>query len=198
MLPDFPGLKTQIARRLAQAAQAIAQGAPLIRDTSSFRQHEGDRTDLVRTDGSHAKITYEKPLSAQVEIRIDDARKQGAAASVRAIRDVGNQLAEGMTQRMFETLTEAVDAVGNVVDAEGRPFSLGLLLEVLDKMELSFNPDGSWDPPTVVVHPDTHEKIRVQIDELNNDSGAKKDLAELVGRKRKEWDAREARRTLAD
>jgi hypothetical protein len=153
---------------------------------------------MVRTDGSVAVINFDTPLSAEVQLRIDDARREGPAASLRAIREVGEQLADDMEQRMIATISEAVEDVGNVVDGGGRPFSADLFIELLEKMELSFNRHGEWEPPTIVVHPETLQKMKVQIELLDSDPETKARVEAVVNRQREEWRAREACRALVD
>lgn len=198
MLPDFPFLKREIATRLARAAQRSAAGGPLLRELPSLRQHEGNRGEMIRTDGSVASISYDTPIEAEVTVRIDDARRQGPAASVRAPREIGEQLAAGVEQRLFETISEAVESVGNVVDGGGRPFSADMFIEMLETMELSFDEDGDWQPPTLVAHPDTLQKIKVQLDLIDTDPHIKARVETIVNRQREEWRAREARRALVD
>lgn len=198
MLPDFPSLKREIAQRLARAAEQAAHGAPLLRETPSFRQHEGSRSQLFRPDGSQASMNFDKAVTATATIKIDDVRREGGAASVRAMREIADQMAEAMTRHMLETVNEAAEEIGNVVDAKGRQLSPELIIEALEKMELSFDESGDWQPPTFVIHPDTAARMKEQIEALDKDPNTKDRVDSIVKRKREEWRAREARRALVD
>ncbi len=169
-----------------------------MRDIRGFHQHEGNRAEVVRVDGTVGVTTFDQPLTTNVAISVEDARKEGSGASIRAAREIGDRLGDEMTKRFFETIHEAVERVGNVLDAKGRPFSAELFAESLEKMDLAFDEGGEWQPPTIVVHPDAFPMIRARMEEASRDPAVKARLEEIVSRKREEWRAREARRTLVD
>jgi hypothetical protein len=198
MLPDYLALKRDLAARLVRETSAAAHGAALLNEIAQSTLHEGDRWEILRADGSRSTTSFGNPIETKVVIGIEDARKHGPQASLRAVHDMSTELAEKMTKRMFETIGEAVEQVGNVIDAKGQPFSADLFIEMLEKIELSFDDAGNWQPPTITLHPETAEKVIPKLKESENDPAIKARMDAIIERKRGEWRAREARRTLVD
>src|SRR5689334_13422049 len=144
MLPDYLALKRELSARLLRATSAAAHGAPLLKEIGQSTLHEGDRWEILRADGSRSTTTFGNPIETKVVIGVEDARKHGPQASLRAVHEMSTELAQKMTKRMFETISEAVEQVGNAVDAKGQPLSPDLIIEMLEKMELSFDDEGNW------------------------------------------------------
>lgn len=198
MLPEFRSVKRAVAERLAHEAQISAADSSLLQGVSSYRQHEGDRTVIIREDDSTDTIHYDKPLTAEIVVATSDMRKQGPGASIRAVESAAEQLAAGMSKRLLEVVEDATDRAGNVVDAGGKPFTLEMYADGLEKMDLSFDEAGMWNPPTLVMHPSMLERYRKEIEKHGADSAVTKRINEIVERKRKEHHAREACRALVD
>jgi hypothetical protein len=72
------------------------------------------------------------------------------------------------------------------------------ILEVWEKMEIDFDGDGKPRWPTIVLQPDAQAEIRAKLPKWHEDPEFRKKWEELIERKRKEFDEREARRRLVD
>ena len=163
-----------------------------------FKQHEGDRTTIGREDGTEEVLDFSNPLEATATLKTEDIRERGPLATLTAARGLAEEMARGMTRRMFDTLSEATDAIGNTVNAEGKPFSSDLYLEVLKKLELAFDPEGNWIPPQVAAAPSQAASMRRVLEQAESDPEYRRQRDAIVNCKRKEWRAREADRRLAD
>lgn len=97
-----------------------------------------------------------------------------------------NYLASFMPQ-VFAAISEVTDAVGNTVDAGGKPFSAALFLELLERMDVEFDETGT-PRLQIIVHPDT------KIPELTEDEQRRID--EALERKRQQFLARRRSRQL--
>lgn len=198
MLPDFPGIKRVLMEQMAHAIQTRAASGSLLNSVKTHRLHEGDRNVVVREDGSRQVISFNSPLSAEVSVSMSEMRKDGPDASIRAVRRAGDALAEAMSKRMMETISEAAESVGNVVAADGKPFSLDLYADGLETMDLSFDASGNWTPPTLLMHPDLAARAHAAFESEPSDSPASQRIKAIISRKLEEHRAREARRTLVD
>ena len=198
MLPDFPVIKGEIMKRLAARTRAGAQADPLLALMPAFIIHEGNRSRLVREDGTVQEMTFENPLRASAEVRIEDMLTEGPAASLAAIDKISQSLHEGMARRTLRAIEEAAESVGNSIQAKGQPFTPELYLEALETMELSFNDAGVWLPPTWVAHPDTSPKIARVLASIDEDPNLLARRNAIVDRQREAWRVREARRRLVD
>jgi hypothetical protein len=72
------------------------------------------------------------------------------------------------------------------------------MLVVWEKMELSFGPDGKPLWPTLVLHPTAHAEVLAKMQQWHEDPACRKKWEQLIERKRKEFDEREACRRLVD
>lgn len=72
------------------------------------------------------------------------------------------------------------------------------ILELWEKMEIDFGDDGKPRWPTMVLVPDAKAELMAKLPTWHEDPEYRKKWAELVERKRKEFDERETRRRLVD
>jgi hypothetical protein len=109
---------------------------------------------------------------------------------------VAEQFAEGMSRNLIETISESADKVGNTIDGKGKPLSSETILEALEKIEIEFNPDGSYEPPSIIVTPDQESRLRKEASEKGFSLQEAK-LKKIMERKQSEFRRREAGRVLA-
>ena len=112
--------------------------------------------------------------------------------------EMAEEFAEAQSKKMFATIQEAAESVGNVVDAEGK-FTKETYLEARRKIQMDFDPrTGAPRHPTMVLHPTTLEKIRPDVEKWGEDPAFLAELAAIEQEQRLAWRAREARRRLVD
>lgn len=198
MLPDYPELKRELLQRLKLRVQTAAVDEPVLRDLKAFRIHEGRCTVLTREDGSTQEMNFTSPVSGEATLRIDDIRLKGEGASLKAADDIALGLQESMATRFFETISKSVDDVGNSFDAKGKPMTADMILEMLDRMELSFDDEGNWQPPRIIHGPALAATAAEVQKQLGVDRTLRARQDAIVNRQREEWRVREARRKLVD
>jgi hypothetical protein len=99
---------------------------------------------------------------------------------------------------MFAQLETSTAEVGNVVDAGGQPLNEELVLKTLEKLEHSFEPDGTWNPPTILASPETVERLMRSANADGSGSAEfDESLAKILDKKRDDFRRREADRVLA-
>jgi hypothetical protein len=76
-----------------------------------------------------------------------------------ALHNLAKQHEHDLTQTMLSTLQDVTTATGNVINAEGKPFSFDMVNDMLEKIEIAFDDHGLPIMPTIVVSPETYEKI---------------------------------------
>lgn len=103
-----------------------------------------------------------------------------------------------MAERTFETIQQAVEAVGNSFDAKGQKLSPDMVLQMWERMQLSFDSNGEWQRPTIVVHPDLGERARAILRAIDEEPELRARRDKIVNRQRDEWRVREASRKLVD
>lgn len=106
-----------------------------------------------------------------------------------AVYQTAEQLERDMTRHLFGHISELTEATSSVVRTNGGCMWEGIL-EMMETIHLSFDQDGTPTMPTIVVSPDTREKMGEApswfIERLN----------EIVLRRRDEWLVRRRTRRL--
>ncbi len=99
-----------------------------------------------------------KANSAELELRFD-AVVEGSLSTIAAqARAVVEQMQSNFMRMLYETVNDAVEQVGNVVDAAGKP-TPEAILEALRKIEFGVNRKGEVTRPSIHVHWDKFPAI---------------------------------------
>ncbi len=197
MLPDFRRLKSRLASQLANLVQKRVAADGLIGNIKHHRAHEGDGFIIERADGSVSTSNYEN-ASGEYSIETDAIRSGNQAELRRAINSMAEQLTQAASKTLFESLDEATKAVGTSVDARGQGFSAEHFLDGLEKMHLSFSSDGTWQRPSLVIHPSMSSRVEAELSRLENDPAIKARLENILERQHRAWLDRESHRQLVD
>ena len=197
MLPDFPLIKRQIAEDLTNRLRSEQRQDSLFSLFKQVRQHEGDRFTIIREDQTAHTSRY-RQFEVEGKLKVDDLLKSGT----RAVRDMLDTMGEGLAkdeaQAFMSMMDQATEEAGTVVRGEGQPFSAEHFIDAISKMELSFDDGGNWEMPTMVMHPSQEARFRAVMKEIDDKADLKARATAIVDKKREEWFAREARRTLVD
>lgn len=195
MLPTYPKLSGQRRAMNANAIrQLVEQKAPIFADIDRHYIHEGSGGEIQRHDQS-VGVTDIQTHSAELEIPKILVEDFNEHMLMKLLGDVAEQFAKSMSTELFQTVSDGATAVGNVVDGGGQPLNPELLLKAFATLQMDFLPDGSWQPPTMVVSPDQYQKI-VEMKAAGAEKEYEQQLADLVEKKRNEFLSREAGRVL--
>jgi hypothetical protein len=198
MLPDFPKEKALLQKFWNQyLAHKHKELLGIFATIPSFAIHEGDRWKLERSDGTESEQNYQE-MSSGFTISLEevpDLTPEKIKAKLDAAAEDG---AQQMTQSIYKEIEEATRAVGNAVDGKGKPFSKELFLEMLEKIDMDFTPDGQLIPPTFVMPPNAVDANKTKFKEWDQDEEFNARHTELINKKREKWYAREALRKLVD
>jgi hypothetical protein len=138
-----------------------------------------------------------KEYKIPIEVRYDEVPDLVGDRLLAKVDAIAGELARQTSKEGFRKLEEELSKVGNAVDAGGRPVSQEVLLEMLEKMEMSFDDAGNPDI-TFIVHPVVGEVLRSRMEEWHQDVEFRKRHDELISRKREAWRDRESNRKLVD
>lgn len=197
MLPDFPAVKRTAETMLVRYTQGeVLRISPVLAEVSRIRQHEGQRWGLDRKGEGPAQ-PYQR-LESALTLARENMKTGGFQTVLEQYGKVAAEFAEAQSRDMFEKINEAVEEVGNVVDATGG-LTKEKLLEMLDRVQTDFDPEtGEPRGGMFVMHPDAAEKIMPLIEEWEKDPEFRKALEEQRERKYLEWRARESNKRLVD
>lgn len=196
MLPDLPRMKKDIAE-LFQIIFKNRLNAYLgvVGEVPRYIIKEGANPVTLRPDDSRDE-TKLQAASAETNFSIEEIPRLSVEQRITKLDDAAREMASQISSHAFATINEAVDKVGNVVDAKGKPFSPEAVFEVLEKIQLDFDEDGKHKEITVVIPPALSDRARETLIQLHSDPKLSLRYQEIIEKKREEWRAREAARKL--
>jgi hypothetical protein len=156
----------------------------------------------VRTTG-HAGPTRNVPgpqpvdhplqtFQQTVTIHADVIRTTDVGTFLDALYDLAKQYEAQMGEALIRSISDVTEAVGNVVNAQGRPLSYDFFLDALEKIEVTFYEDGRPRVPQVAGHPETAKLLRA----VEITSAQRRREEAIFRRKKDEWDAQKRTRRL--
>ena len=192
MLPDFLETKEKLRKRLnSQLEQERLSHLGPFADISTIMIFEGDKTITIHEDGSVQETKLEK-IIIERQIDLAEVEKMNHEMVLDEINSVSKEMAGKQKELFYETIDKAIDEAGNVVSADGKPFSVDLLLEVLEGVDLDFDEEGQPSGFRLVAHPKFYPSIKKVISQAESDPR----YQALMERKREEWRVRENNREL--
>lgn len=198
VLPDFPKLRIELSRQLrSDFRRQTHHQAPLVAEIQPVVQHEGSGGTYEREDGEVKRITP-KQTSVPLEWTIGSDPSFAYNDALKIINDAAVKMAREQTRSLFTAVDEAVNEVGNALDAKGQPISAELILNMWEKMHFDFDKLGKPQMPTMVFNPVQEERIKREFERLDNEPQLVKRHNEIMNIKLADWYDRESRRKLVD
>ena len=181
--------------------QAIMrEKAPILSQIGGITQHDGD------------VIAYEQITDSGTRV-VSEGFKEGRTDFTVAFKDVPtlmgekleaklNEIADDMARQHSLALQAQLDSVtreaGTAFDAGGAPLNKEMHLEMMDKVEMQFDPATGkpemifWASATMI------EEFQKAMEEWKRDPEFVRKSKEIMSRKYEEWRDRESRRKLVD
>ena len=197
MIPDFPRLKEEMDATLTRILRQRVQfhEGEAISDVPHHTLHEGDENAIIRPDG---KEDGTEIVQHGHELAIP--WKEFALADLRQVlfrlEEVAKDMASQKSKYFFEMLNKVTTETGNVIDGKGKPLSADALLSVLEKIQADFDETGNLSGLRMVVAPSQRGAAEEAMRQIGTDPQLKKKHAAILMKKKEEWRAREAARTL--
>lgn len=196
MLPDFLKVKASLETMLnyqMELARLLHLG-PLaaIRESVVF---EGNKTTIIREDGSVGETEFAE-ITAELQVNFAEVEEMTHEMVLHKIDEVAKEMAEQIARSVYEELNRITDETGNVISADGKPFSIEMLFEVLGKMDLDFDEAGNSSGTGFVPPPKLFPAIAKAISQAEADPETAKRYQALMDEKKEEWRVRENNRKL--
>ena len=192
MLPDFLKTKQKLEKMLdseRKKAELLHLGP--IADTPKSMIFEGNKSIIIREDGSCEEVKMEK-VTSKLEVKWEEVETMTHEAVLNKIDGTAKEMAEQIAKSFYETLSEAAEEADNVISSDRKSLSIDLLLEGLKGMHLSFDEEGNPSGLTFAGSP----KLRPAFAEVLLQAESDPRYQELMERKKEEWRVRENNREL--
>lgn len=196
MLPDLPELKRDMNSLVSDYLRSeVRRRMPGIGEAPQHLIHEGERTRIIRSDGSTEESQL-KQASAELVVRFDEAAEMSVQARTAKLDEIAESMARQMSQHAFASISATLDATGQVVDNAGRPLNADTILATLEKLQMDFDEYGKPNGLTIVVGPEIVERAKREFQRLMSDPALRQRYDALIQRKWMDWRDREAARKL--
>ena len=196
MLPDFPKMKEKLKKVIiSEMKKAQSRHLGALANAPVSRMFEGDKSIIVRADGSTSDMS---PQEIEVELVIDLAEIEGMSHEMilNRINTMAEEMAEKQAKLSYEVIGKAAEEVGNVIDADGKTFSIDMFFQALEKIDRDFDEAGNPSELAWTVSPKLFPSIAKIIEQAKTDPEIDERFKALMERKREEWRVRENNREL--
>jgi len=193
MLPDFIKFKELIAPIIV----ANRPDDPVLSQIGKVTIHEGDLRTTWREDGTFETAIYMEH-SYDVNVDLLALNEKGDSVLDDTLSRLHDSSQDAKKQEFFRVLEESTKEAGTLKDAGGRPLTAELILEVWERLWFTFDKNGVWKMPQATAHPAQAERYRQELARIENEGDLRQRFNELLERKRREWNARQANRKLVD
>lgn len=125
----------------------------IIPPENSHTLYHGRGWTQQRPDGTEVTGQIEAH-TAETILKFDDVIGAKLSAVPEQVTSIVQQMRDEFQRTMYARISEAVEEVGNVVDAKGKP-PTEAFLEMLRKLEFGVDRKGEVTRPEMHMHPDT-------------------------------------------
>lgn len=201
MIADFPKIKETLHKQMDfSLREEVRRRAPVVSMIGHHFLHEGDKSSYETVDRQTKVVDFQKGES-KFSVTRDEMSKMTIMDVAKKIQDMAEELAGQMEGRLFQTITEEVEKIGNVVQ-NNPPLSPDTLLQALEKIEIDFQDDSRDKPvlPTLVTGPELAEKAKNQMDNITLEEKELFDekMKKILDKKYDNFLAREGKRKLVN
>ena len=194
MLPDFPVLKDELAKRLHDALDRMVDAkAPIFTKMQTVAQHEGKLHTYDRI-GASTKSEGPERVAIPVKVELTEVPELVGDKLTARLDALATEIAQQKMDMFHRKFKESAEEVGNAFDAKGAPLTQDMFLSMLERVDMEFGPNGQ---PTAEFG-STNPKIDARVREWFNDPSFQSRFNSIVDRKRDEWRDRESHRKLVD
>ena len=195
MLPDFPIAKEEIRKNIRSYLETKIKyfsGQPF-GDIHRRQIHEGDGLHIIYEDGM-VKETKMKPIHSKHEFHVDQMIKN-PSLKFEILDELAKDMAFAQTKMIITEISEVTEKVGNNLKVEDK-FSTEVFLNVMRKITIDFNQDGSPRLPTIIISPENRAEIDAVMKKAEQDIEFNKEFLKIIEEKRRIWNDRESNRKL--
>ena len=196
MLPDFLKIKEKLQKKIDTEMKRANRWhlGPLAKIPESM-VHEGNRIVLIRADGSVEEQTPETAI-ADIEVKSEEVEEMTAEEILNKVDKAAENIAEQQARTFYKQIDKLAEEVGNVVSSGGKPFSIDLHFEMLEKIDMDFDEAGNPQGVAFVASPKVMPSIADALSQALSNPDNERRYKAIINRKREEFRVRESNRKL--
>jgi len=195
MLPDFSRAKTEIRKKFNEfLKQKIAFHGPEFAEVQERIIHEGTGTTVDNQDSDFEHGMDLEKIEVGESINIDTLIANPLLA-FDLLDKMAQQVALDKGMIMLEAVSKVTEKTGNKSLRPGK-ITPETLLEMFEKIAISFNEDGTPQMPKIYLGPHLVPEAEHALQQFEENPVYKKKYEDLINRKKTEWNDRENNRKL--
>jgi len=201
MLPDFPKLRRELDGYAMVKLHVMArQIEPILAEIRGITQHEGDvlAYDQLTQDGVRVVTEGFNEVRVPFETKLEHVPTLMGEKLDAKLWGIAEHIAGQMAGSLRETLNTATREAGTAVAANGAPMSKDLWLQVMERVEMNFDPKTGRPEQVLWAGPQIIEAMQKAWEEWSQDREFMRKYKDLLARKYEDWRDRESRRKLVD
>ena len=192
MLPDFLKTKEKLKRMIdAERKKAQLQHMGPFADVPQSKIFEGDKVVFISEDGSCEEVKMEK-AEVKIEIKWEEIEEMTHERVLDKIDTLARDMGKKIAKSLYELISEAAEEAGNVTSLDGKPLTIDVLLDEIEKMPLSLDEEGQPSGLRFAAG----SKLTPSLNKIMSQLKSHPRYQKLIEQKREEWRVRESRRKL--
>ncbi len=194
MLPDFPETKRLFTRFFTTYMDKRMRQISPFGMIEPRRIFEGRRMRVTRSDDTSSESDFIRQ-SAVMEIKTSEIQDLTFEKVLEKFNAMIVEMAAGQANLIRTRLAEEIPE-SQSVDGRGRKFDAQMVIEMYDRIQVDFHPDGT--PHEIFIDGPiwTRERLAAIDNEFNENPDLKRKFDEMMAKKKEEWIARESDRKL--
>ena len=192
MLPDFLKMKEKLKKMIiSERKKALLRHMGPFADIPQSILFEGNKAILIREDGSREEVKMEK-AEVKMEIKLEEAEEMTHERVLDKIDTMAREMAGKKAKSVSELISKAAEKAGNVTSLDGKPLTIDVLLDEIEKMPLSLDEEGQPSGLRFAAG----SKLTPSLNKIMSQLKSHPRYQKLIEQKREEWRVRENRRKL--
>ncbi len=156
---NIPEYKSAALRFISDVLQGLLNIDPLFSGIErSVTDHNGPIRN-VRGDTPLDQSMF--TVHGESSISLDSIHNGKISDYTIFLYEISESQRKSLARNIFKNISQITDVTGQSIDAKGKPLSIDMILDLLEKVEFGFDDDGKPQFPTLIMPPHI-------IDKLNN------------------------------
>lgn len=198
MLPIFSqSHKQMIEIRDDKFWEGYYSVSPMLSQIGMRPQREGHQSSFQDEQGKIQEINYKKK-TVTIQRKLEYARGMTIEEYIETAKEPGIGIGKETMRSIYEMLEKVTKETGNVVNLGDRPLTYDTFLDLLEKIQFDFTPDGTPRWPSLSLGSDAQAHLQRVWPEWIKDPKFHERLTKIMDNKREEFYEREACRRLVD
>lgn len=169
MIPDFPNLKNQLNKLMANfITNQIHQNSPMIQRASKKILFEGNKMAILREDGEYDISEMEK-VQGTIELKNDELLNLTPDQFNMKMQSMANEMAVHLTSNVLMEIDKAVEKTGNTISSP-KGLTIEWIHEATRRIKMSFEDDDINKPIglVLVASPEVCERLKLEEQSLTD------------------------------